>query len=86
MDAAGTDALASNLTAVIAYYIDIIVGLDYDSFSARGGDIYFQKAQNIVNNAPDGRNISGCWIRYELSEVVPALAVPTTINCGFLIH
>ena len=61
---AGTDALASNLTAVIAYYIDIIVGLDYDSFSARGGDIYFQKAQNIVNNAPDGRNISG-WKAFD---------------------
>src|SRR5664279_3173101 len=44
----GTDALASNLTAVIAYYIDIILGMDYDSFSPRGGDPYFQKAQNIV--------------------------------------
>lgn len=55
----GTDALASNLTAVIAYYIYIIIGLDYDSFSQRGGDPYFQKAQNIVNNSPDGRNITG---------------------------
>ena len=61
---AGTDPLASNLTAVIAYYINIILGLDYDSFSARGGDIYFQKAQNIVNNAPDGRNISG-WKAFD---------------------
>ncbi len=61
---AGTDALASNLTAVIAYYIDIILGLDYDSFSARGGDVYFQKAQNIVNNSPDGRNISG-WKAFD---------------------
>jgi hypothetical protein len=61
---AGTDPLISNLTAVIAYYIDIILGFDYDSFSARGGDIYFQKAQNIVNNAPDGRNISG-WKAFD---------------------
>lgn len=61
---AGTDPLASNLTAVIAYYINIILGLDYDSFSARGGDVYFQKAQNIVNNAPDGRNISG-WKAFD---------------------
>ncbi|HEY8689764.1 MAG TPA: DUF4835 family protein [Chitinophagaceae bacterium] len=61
---AGTDPLVSNLTAVIAYYIDIILGFDYDSFSARGGDIYFQKAQNIVNNAPDGRNISG-WKAFD---------------------
>jgi hypothetical protein len=55
----GTDALVSNLTAVIAYYINLILGLDYDSFSKRGGDAYFQKAQNVVNNAPEGRNISG---------------------------
>jgi Domain of unknown function (DUF4835) len=55
----GTDPLASNLTAVIAYYINIILGMDYDSFSPRGGDPFFQKAQNIVNNAPEGKNISG---------------------------
>ncbi len=55
----GTDALASNLTAVFAYYINMIIAFDYDSFSPRGGDLYFQKAQNIVNNAPDGRGISG---------------------------
>ncbi len=55
----GTDPLVSNLTAIIAYWIDMILGFDYDSFSPRGGNIYFQKAQNIVNNAPEGRNISG---------------------------
>ena len=60
----GTDPLASNLTAVIAYYIDIILGMDYDSFSPRGGDPYFQKAQNIVNNAPEGKNVSG-WKAFD---------------------
>ena len=60
----GTDALASNLTAVIAYYINIILGMDYDSFSQRGGDAYFQKAQNIVNNAPEGKDISG-WKAFD---------------------
>ncbi|MEP7250785.1 MAG: DUF4835 family protein [Ginsengibacter sp.] len=60
----GTDALVSNLTAIFAYYIDIILGMDYDSFSPRGGDIYFQKAQNIVNNAPEGRNITG-WKAFD---------------------
>lgn len=61
---AGTDPLVSNLTAVIAYYINIVLGLDYDSFSPRAGNIYFQKAQNIVNNAPDGRSISG-WKAFD---------------------
>ena len=55
----GTDAPASNLTAIFAYYINIVLGIDYDSFSPRGGDSYFQKAQNIINNAPEGKNISG---------------------------
>jgi hypothetical protein len=55
----GSDALVSNLTAVLAYYAYLIVGFDYASFSTRGGDPYFQKALNIVNNAPDGSKISG---------------------------
>ncbi|HQW83909.1 MAG TPA: DUF4835 family protein [Ferruginibacter sp.] len=60
----GTDAQVSNLTAIMAYYAYMILGFDYDSFSPRGGDPYFQKAQNIVNNAPDGRNISG-WKAFD---------------------
>ncbi len=60
----GTDALVSNLTAVFAYYVNMILAFDYDSYGLRGGDLYFQKAQNIVNNAPDGRNISG-WKAFD---------------------
>jgi hypothetical protein len=55
----GTDPLAANLTAIFAYYVNLIVGLDNDSFSPRGGDSYFKKANVIVNSAPDGRGISG---------------------------
>ncbi len=60
----GSDALAANITAVLAYYINIILGLDYDSFSPRGGDPYFQKAQYIVNNAPEAGSISG-WKAFD---------------------
>lgn len=55
----GTDGLAANLTAIFAYYAYMIVGLDYESFSPRGGEPFFQKALNIVNNAPEGNGISG---------------------------
>ncbi len=41
----------SNLTSLIAYYVYVIVGLDYDSYSLFGGTTYFQKARQIVNNA-----------------------------------
>lgn len=60
----GTDPLSSNLTAVIAYYAYIILGMDGDSFAARGGDAYFQKAQNIVSNAPEAQTISG-WKAFD---------------------
>ena len=60
----GTDPLVSNLTAVMAYWINMILGFDYDSFSPGGGKPYFQKAQNIVNNAPEGRNING-WKAFD---------------------
>ena len=61
---AGNDALASNLTAVFAYYVYMILGFDYDSFSPKGGMPYFQKAQNVINNAPEGRGISG-WKAFD---------------------
>ena len=60
----GNDPLASNLTATLAYYVNIILGMDYDSYALRGGDSYFQKAWNIVNNAPENKEITG-WKSYE---------------------
>jgi len=60
----GNDPLAANITAVLAYYVNLIIGFDYDSFSLRGGDAYFQKAWNIVNNAPENSQISG-WKSFE---------------------
>ena len=44
--------------------LNIILAFDYDSYSPRGGDAYFQKAMDIVNNAPDGRGISG-WKAFD---------------------
>jgi hypothetical protein len=41
----------SNLTSLMAYYAYIILGLDYDSFSFKGGSDWFRKAEAIVNNA-----------------------------------
>jgi len=60
----GNDPLVSNLTAVLAYYVDIILGMNFDSFALKAGDPYFQKAQNIVNNAPDSRDITG-WRSFD---------------------
>lgn len=70
----GNDIQVSNLTAVFAYYAYLIIALDYDSFSPKSGDVYFQKVQNIINNAPLGNGITGWQAfdglrnRYWLSE------------------
>ncbi len=44
-------AFLNNLTSVLSYYVYIILGLDYDSFSPEGGTPYFTKANQIVQNA-----------------------------------
>ncbi|HUR30248.1 MAG TPA: DUF4835 family protein, partial [Saprospiraceae bacterium] len=41
-----------NLSAVFTYYVNLILGLDAESFALMGGDPYFQKAQAIINQVP----------------------------------
>jgi hypothetical protein len=41
----------SNLSSIMAFYANIIIGMDYDTFSHDGGTPYFANAQNIVNLA-----------------------------------
>lgn len=41
----------NNLTAVMAYYAYLIIGMDLDTFSPLGGTQVLQIAENIVNNA-----------------------------------
>jgi hypothetical protein len=53
------DALSSNLPAIISYYCYIALGLDYDSFSLKGGTDFYNKALNIANNAPENNTIVG---------------------------
>lgn len=53
----------SNLTSILAFYAYIILGLDYDSFSFEGGTPFFQKAENIVNNAQNAREVG--WKAFE---------------------
>ncbi|MBK8703435.1 MAG: DUF4835 family protein [Saprospiraceae bacterium] len=46
------NAYNDNLSSVLSFYVYVILGLDYDSFAALGGERYFQTAQEIVNNVP----------------------------------
>jgi hypothetical protein len=60
----GSDPQASNLTAIFAYYAYLIIAFDYNSYALKGGSTYFQKAQNVINNAPEARGISG-WKAFD---------------------
>ncbi len=53
-------AYTSQLTSLLAFYANLILGLDYDSYSMEGGSAYFRKAQNIKNLA---MNETGWGIR-----------------------
>ena len=47
----------SNLTSILAFYANYMLGLDYDTFSMLGGSQYFSNAEKIVinaQNAPEG--------------------------------
>lgn len=56
------NAFLNNITSLLSYYAYLIIGYDYDSFSELGGNPYFQKAFNIVNNAQQS-NYSG-WKQF----------------------
>lgn len=43
------------LTNILAYYANILLGFDYDTFSPLGGTSYFQKARDIVNRSQNAR-------------------------------
>ncbi len=60
----GSDPLEANLTATLAYYVYVILGLDYDSYALKSGAPFFSKALNVVYNAPEASGING-WKSYD---------------------
>ncbi|MBN1338500.1 MAG: DUF4835 family protein [Bacteroidales bacterium] len=53
----------SNLTSVLAYYLYIILGVDFDTFSLYGGTPFYEKAESVVNAAQNSAE-SG-WKSFE---------------------
>ncbi|MBN2174925.1 MAG: DUF4835 family protein [Bacteroidales bacterium] len=63
----------SNLTSVLAYYLYIILGIDFDTFSRNGGTPFYEKAESIVNAAqnssyPGWKSFEDTKNRYWLVE------------------
>lgn len=53
----------SNLTSTLAFYTYMFMGYYFDSFALLGGTPFFEKAQDVVNNA-QSTQLSG-WKAYE---------------------
>jgi hypothetical protein len=56
----------ANLISILAYYVYILLGVDYDSFSPLGGTEFFQMAEKIVNNAQNA--VEPGWKPYDGSR------------------
>lgn len=48
----------NNLTSVLGYYANIVLGLHFDSYSPKGGQAYLETANNVMNSAQSS-NASG---------------------------
>lgn len=51
---------SDDLTSLLAFYANVILAVDYDTFSKRGGNPFIQKAYTIVNLAQQGSS-NGAW-------------------------
>ena len=79
------NSLNSNLTATIVFYVYTILGLDFDSFSLKGGVPYFQQAQQIVNMAQSESSWSG-WKAFDSDRNKHALITALTDNTSDFFH
>lgn len=65
------NSVSSQLAAILDFYVNIIIGIDSDSYSARGGDEYFNNARRIVQqsigrpgwNATDNARTRGAFLK-----------------------
>jgi hypothetical protein len=73
------NTLENNLTATIVYYIYLILGFDFDSFSPKGGTAFFQQAQQIVNLAQSQPAWNG-WKAFENDRNRHAIITALTEN------
>lgn len=63
----------SNITSIMAYYVYMILGLDFDTFALYGGTPFYEKAEAIVSAAqssqyPGWKAFEGDKNRYWLTE------------------
>ncbi len=82
------NSMESNLTAILNFYAYMILAIDFDSFSPRGGQQFYEKADAVVQMAQSSGE-SG-WKAFEdnknRSAVLTAYTQPSTASIRELIY
>lgn len=80
--------MESNLTAILNYYAYLILALDFDSFSPRGGQPYFDRLATIVQLAQSSGEVG--WKAFEdnrnRSAVLAAYTDPATTGLRDMLY
>jgi len=82
----------NNISSLLAFYAQIALGLDYDSYESRGGDEFFAAANDIVNNAQQSGRPG--WVqsssdrrnRYALTNDIYTSSVFSVIRDAFYLY
>jgi hypothetical protein len=86
------NAHISNLTSILAFYCNAILGIDRASMQRGGGEAFFSQLQNIVSNAQsDGlatgwRSFDGTKSRYWLMDNLTSSAFEPIIDAYYTYH
>ena len=51
----------SNVTSTLGFYVYLMLGLEFDSFSPNGGDPFFEMAETVANAAPQEAGSDNGW-------------------------
>lgn len=80
--------MESNLTAILNFYANLFLALDFDSFSPRGGQAYFDRMATIVQMAQSSGELG--WRAFEdtknRSAVLSAFTDPATQGIRDMIY
>lgn len=86
-------AYLNNISSLLAFYAYVAIGMDYDTFSEKGGSTYFAAANDIVNNAQQsgrqgwGQSATDRRNRYWLINDIYTSSVFSTIReAHYLYH
>ena len=81
----------NNLISVLSYYINLVIGMEMDSFSPLGGTAYFERARTIANaaqasNAQGWQANQGQNGRYDIIDALSSTAFNDFRNLVYSYH